>query len=89
MSVLSNVDNTHICIYTVRVHLTMCFRATAGALVSQVKRRARATASARALDRATVRVIGIRINSKTKFLVKQNFYLPQNNQYIFNIDIHL
>ena len=30
----------------------MCFRATAGALVSQVKRRARATASARALDRA-------------------------------------
>ena len=33
-------------------HLTMCFRATAGALVSQVKRRARATASARALDRA-------------------------------------
>ena len=27
--------------------------------------------------------------SKTKFLVKQNFYLPQNNQYIFNIIIHL
>ena len=39
----------------VRVHLTMCFRAAAGALVSQVKR-ARATASARALDRTRVRV---------------------------------
>ena len=39
------------------LHLTKCFRATAGALVSQVKpavRRARATASARALDRATL-----------------------------------
>ena len=34
----------------------MCFRATAGALVSQVFLRPRATASARALDRARVRV---------------------------------
>ena len=44
----------------VKFHLTMCFRATAGALVSQALvsqvRRARATASARALDRATVKL---------------------------------
>ena len=48
------------------IHLTKCFRATAGALVSQVKTavsRARATASARALDRA-------RLNTLVKFLRK-------------------
>ena len=40
------------CLLNWGFHLTKCFRATAGALVSQVVRRARATASARALDRA-------------------------------------
>ena len=40
------------------------------------------------------RASGLTVSSDTdrvkqNFLVKQNFYLPQNNQYIFNIIIHL
>ena len=57
----------------------MCFRAAAGALVSQVKksaRRARATASARALDKASLNVLNHELlNMNYKDYVHEFWYV--------------
>ena len=51
-----------------KLHLTMCFRAAAGALVSQGAcfRRSRATASKRAMIRVTRKPYWLRSNSESK-----------------------
>ena len=62
-------------IHDPNLHLTMCFRAAAGSLVFTAVRRARATASARALDRANPNPI---INFLRYFSFGDSFSLLQS-----------